>query len=286
MILPDFYLETRKNCIWQKSGIDSPSLCRDKSHFKNYPHRVVYDYNSRGFRDSEWPNTMDELRQAIWCVGDSFTVGIGSPLENTWVHMLQKITGRRCINISLDGASNEWITRKTLDIINVIDPVTPIMIQYSFWHRWENPDVSLSDEDRRCAYELAAPLSELAERFIAGHTALTDTGKDIVFSSIPNGFTRMYASTVEVWDHHFRDYFQDYWIPCPLSVKEFYLLPAHVKEHAFKCSKLTNFVKMYEIIDSDRFYPVNQIDFARDYFHYDNLTAANVADYFASFVDV
>ena len=286
MILPDFKLATRQNCVWQKSGIDSLSLCRDKSHFKNYPHRVVYDYNSRGFRDSEWPDNLDELRQAIWCIGDSFTVGIGSPLEYTWVNVLQHITGRRCINISMDGASNDWITRKTLDIINVINPVTPIMIQYSFWHRWENSDTSLSDEDRRCAYDVAADCAELAEQFVKQHTSLTSTGKDIVFSTIPNGFTRMYGSTVQAWDHHFQDYFKDHWIICPLSVKEFYSLPNHVKTEALKCPKITNLVKMYEIIDGEKFYTVNQIDFARDYFHYDKLTSANVADYFASFVDV
>ena len=136
MILPDFVLRFRVNELWQFSGIDSIESCWDKKHFKNYPYRVEYAYNSRGFRDQEWPESIEELKNAIWCIGDSFTVGIGSPLEHTWPYLLQQQTGRRCINVSLDGASNEWIARKGISLLNVISPDV-IIAHWSYTHRRE-----------------------------------------------------------------------------------------------------------------------------------------------------
>lgn len=136
MILPDFILPSRVNQHWQYSGMDSLEACLDKNWFRQYPHRVEYHYNSRGFRDAEWPETTEELKNAIWCVGDSFTVGLGSPLENTWVYQLQKVSKRRTINISLDGASNNWISRKIVDILQKISP-RHIVVQWSYINRRE-----------------------------------------------------------------------------------------------------------------------------------------------------
>lgn len=138
MILSDFILHSRVNAVWQFSGIDSIELCLDKKHFKNYPHRVEYVYNSRGFRDQEWPESVEELKNAIWCIGDSFTVGLGSPLEHTWPYLLQQQTGRRCINVSMDGASNEWIARKGISLLTAISP-DMIIAHWSYTHRRELP---------------------------------------------------------------------------------------------------------------------------------------------------
>lgn len=136
MILPDFLLPSRVNQCWQYSGMDSFEHCLDKTHFEQYPHSITYNYNSRGFRDLEWPETLEELKNAVWCVGDSFTVGLGSPLEHTWPWLLQKHTGFRTINISMDGASNNWIARKTIDILQKIKP-QHIVIHWSYIHRRE-----------------------------------------------------------------------------------------------------------------------------------------------------
>jgi hypothetical protein len=105
--------------VWSESGMDSKEGCRNKQHFDSYPYAVEYRYNSRGYRDSEWPPTIEELKQCIWCVGDSFTVGLGSPLAHTWVNILQQRTGIRCINVSMDGASNEWMIRKINRILQI-----------------------------------------------------------------------------------------------------------------------------------------------------------------------
>jgi hypothetical protein len=138
VILPDFVLPTRANAQWAYSGIDSPELCLNPTHFAQYPYPVEYQFNSRGYRDSEWPESLSELQQAIWCVGDSFTVGLGSAVEHTWVNLLQQHTQRRCINVSLDGASNDWIARKAQGILHTVKP-DHMVIHWSYWHRREAP---------------------------------------------------------------------------------------------------------------------------------------------------
>lgn len=148
MILLDLILPSRINQHWQFSGMDHIDFCLDKSHFLSYTHNIEYQYNSRGFRDQEWPDNAQELRDAIWCIGDSFTVGIGSPITHTWPFQLSKITNRRVINVSMDGASNEWIARTTEKVVQAIDP-TQIVIMWSYIHRREHSDTSIIDEHRR-----------------------------------------------------------------------------------------------------------------------------------------
>lgn len=135
MVLPDIFLSTRALQNWEYSGIDSPEYALNKNHFKNYPHKITYCYNTRGFRDYEWP---ENLSDAIWCLGDSFTAGIGCPLVSIWPQILQKQTGTRTINVSLDGASNQWIARKAQRILSEIKPKV-MVIQWSYTTRRERP---------------------------------------------------------------------------------------------------------------------------------------------------
>ena len=124
MILPDLSIPSKANQYRQFSGLDSPELCLDDAHFENYPYNVNYRYNSRGFRDSEWP---DNLTDAVWCIGDSFTVGIGSSIDHTWPVVLSKTVGRRIINVSMDGASNNWIARKASQILAAVASSTFVL---------------------------------------------------------------------------------------------------------------------------------------------------------------
>ena len=133
ILLPDLHLPSRANEHWHESGMDSLELCLNREHFLSFPYKVEYHYNSRGFRDAEWP---DDFSNVIWCIGDSFTVGLGSPLEHTWPHVLQQRTGRRTINVSLDGASNNWIARIGSAILTEF-PRADIVTHWSFLHRRE-----------------------------------------------------------------------------------------------------------------------------------------------------
>lgn len=133
MILPNTRIRSRQNEQSEYSGIDSLDNCHDPDHFAKYPYNIEYQYNSRGFRDQEWP---DNLSDCIWCIGDSFTSGVGVPYAHTWAQVLQQRTGRRTINVSLDGGSNNWIARQVQVIREALDP-KHIIVHWSYSHRRE-----------------------------------------------------------------------------------------------------------------------------------------------------
>ena len=151
VILPDFKISPLCNTEVEFSGMDSYTECRNKPHFKKYPYKISYKYNSRGFRDEEWP---EDLENCVWCFGDSFTKGIGQSYEHTWPKMLQTQTGCRTICVSMDGASNNWISRKIVELVSTIKPKA-VIVQWSFINRRErvlSPGEVQSDEDRRIQY--------------------------------------------------------------------------------------------------------------------------------------
>ncbi len=134
MILQDLILFYKRNLTTNTSGIDSLALCPNKDHFKNFKYDVAYKYNSRGFRGKEWPETIEEAQSAIWCIGDSFTVGLGSPYDHTWTQVLQQKSNKQTVNVSMDGASNEWISKTAIKILNEVKPVNMVLM-WSYIHR-------------------------------------------------------------------------------------------------------------------------------------------------------
>jgi hypothetical protein len=144
-ILPNFVLYHTINQQLEYSGIDSLESCIDKTHFKNYPYTVKYQYNDRGYRDQAWPETLSELENSIWCFGDSFTVGLSAPVTHTWPYLLGQQLNKRTINVSMDGASNDWIARKITDLLTTISP-SIIVLHWSYLHRREKtPTESTAD---------------------------------------------------------------------------------------------------------------------------------------------
>lgn len=141
----EFILTSTVDAFEVTCGIDSLEHCKDVAHYKTYAKNVTYAYNSFGYRDEEWPN---ELSDCIWCIGDSFTVGLGQPYDETWVKLVEKQTGKKTINVSMNGASNDWIARRAQAIIDNFSPRV-ILIQWSYCHRRENKDTTLIDEDRK-----------------------------------------------------------------------------------------------------------------------------------------
>jgi hypothetical protein len=200
MILPDFILPSRVNQRWQYSGIDSPENCNDKQYFQSYPHAIEYCYNSRGYRDQEWPTELLELQNSIWCIGDSFTVGLGNPIEHTWPYILQQQTSQRTINVSMDGASNEWMARKIKRIVEVIAPKT-IVVQWSYFPRRELPS-NADDEKRIMRYHPLQLEDEInIENF---KNCVLETIKickncQIINSIIPDAFSGIHVKEVQGW---------------------------------------------------------------------------------------
>jgi len=138
------------------SGIDSLNRCLDKNLFRQWPHPVNYNYNSRGFRDQEWPQ---DLNSAVWCIGDSFTVGLGSCVEHTWSQVLSQHSQRRVINVSMDGASNEWMARQACDAYDLAQPRNMVLM-WSYPHRRENVNRNQSDLNRRLHFVRSTMLQD------------------------------------------------------------------------------------------------------------------------------
>jgi hypothetical protein len=271
MVLPDFYLASRANVIWQESGIDSLEHCHDKKWFTDFPYQVEYCYNSRGFRDREWPETKQELENAVWVFGDSFTVGIGSPFEHTLVAQLQSKLDRRCINVSLDGASNDWIMRKVERVIDVVRPAN-IIIQWSFLHRREKPNETLSDEDRRILNLPGNDDIRDVSHFnnIYQQTLTYSNNTNILQLAIPSFMPESVSK--KKYQNEWEELRGESWPRFyPPSQDELEKLPADI----------------YQEIDNFGFLPippffedipvVNQLDYARDYYHYDLQTATHYA---------
>jgi hypothetical protein len=140
MILPSFVLPSYFNLTATQTGMDNPKECINIDHYKSYPWPVVYEYNSRGYRDEEWPEDLDN---AIWCFGDSFTVGLGSPRSHTWAQQLQKQSGIRTINIGMNGASNNWIARKIHEFSEANVCPRAVAVHWSYLHRRETASWAL-----------------------------------------------------------------------------------------------------------------------------------------------
>ena len=115
----------------KKLGMDTLERCLDKDHFLSYTKDISYRYNSRGFRDHEWP---EDLSDVVWCVGDSFTVGIGQPFEETWPQMLEKKIGKRCINLGEDGCSNDTMSLRIQEICKLHSPKL-VVVMWSYFAR-------------------------------------------------------------------------------------------------------------------------------------------------------
>lgn len=130
----DYYFNSNKKSY--TSGIDSPELKGWYSMATTYPYPVHYSFNSRGFRGKEWPKNLSNV---LWCIGDSFTAGIGVPFEHTWPSILQHKSGIQCINLGINGAANRLIVNIAKQVITNYNPKY-IAIMWSFPHRrYEDP---------------------------------------------------------------------------------------------------------------------------------------------------
>lgn len=279
MILPTMVLPSRQNLHCTESGLDSAQECIDREYFKSYPYRVEYRYNSRGFRDNEWPQE-HKLPNSVWCVGDSFTAGIGLAEGHTWPQQLEKSLMRRCINISLDGASNQWIARRSKEILEVIKPKV-MCIHWSYLHRWESADASLSDEDRR----VFSNPCQIEHNYYKEFNNLTQSINQcqgttkVIHSIIPNSWFITPRNAQEHWD---RIKGIDWPTIPPASLRDFYNLPRHIVDELVSMSAF-DYVEYYAMLQEFSQYnpainaiiEVEQIDYARDHFHYGTETVKN-----------
>lgn len=191
MILPTHVIPTYANRTLQYSGSDDPQrvISRGKprnmdgidklQHWHAYPHTISYVYNSRGFRDSEWP---EQLHTVPVVFGDSFISGLGSPVE----HRISNMLG--AVNYSMDGASNDWICRRAVDYIQTVKPVYAV-VQWSYIHRRELQDWSLPCDSMRRIWYTDATVLEDSDNFVQRVTELESVARannvDLIHTFIP-----------------------------------------------------------------------------------------------------
>jgi hypothetical protein len=257
------------------TGIDSLNRCLDRELFTHWPHAIDYRYNSRGFRDQEWPQ---DLESAIWCLGDSFTVGLGSCFAHTWPQVLSQHSQRRVITVAMDGASNEWIARTACDAYDLAGPGNMVLM-WSYLHRREHPDADLSDSDRRL-YAVRSTMAQDFENFSGCrkqvHAHCADA--NLIELIIPNFVVSFDNNT---WSK-LRD--PSWPIQMPSTLTEFQdLSPEIVAElrtlHGIDVDQLR---ELYTIQHQHPEYlsgvtRVEYLDRARDGHHFDRLTAEWVA---------
>jgi hypothetical protein len=274
-ILPNLRLTSRVNQIWNYSGMDSLWSPHAESH--NYPHDITYRYNSRGFRDDEWPIEIQDLRSAFWCIGDSFTVGIGSPEHHIWPQVLQAEIGVRTINVSMDGASNQWISRTAKDIATAIAP-QHMVVMWSYLTRRESNDCSQSDEDRRVWCTKCSDHEDL------------DNFRDCVQSihSIPSQLYQFMIPNAHKHLDHLAGWHNvtgPDWPPLPRTKQDFQKLPVWVVKELKKFGVYEQIHKAVitnaELIDfclHNNIHLVQQLDWARDCYHFDIQTSNSVVN--------
>jgi hypothetical protein len=296
MILPDLLLPSRVNQRWTESGLDSYDKCLDKNHFLSYPHQITYEYNSRGFRDQEWPDTIDELKNSVWCIGDSFTVGLGSPVEHTWPYIVGKQLNRRVINVSMDGASNEWIARRATDIYNEVTP-TNMIVMWSYFHRRESSDENLTDEQRRqytnkLPDDIDATVASIIDatsdfdNFLDCVNKVSQLDVDCIHFFIPYEFQAQ--QLLSLWDEIKGVDWPDF---PPVTIEEYNQLPDFIineissihksaernLKQLFDATNLASSEQLKVMLNYHK-KAVPRLDLARDGHHFDLLTSQWVAD--------
>lgn len=272
MILSDLILTSTANQLNATEEWDTLKHCLDVDYYKNYPYPISYRYNSRGFRDKEWPDDQ-HLKDCIWCVGDSFTLGVGQPYDHIWPQVLEKQQNERTINVSMEGASNNWIARRAEQILNKINPKI-LIIHWSFIHRREKSflettrvkwrefyasvrDSQWPDCEFDCMHELPTEiLKEINE--IHHWTPATDEERKL-FADPANSDHDDITNTIN----------------CINLVEKYStgtkIIHSVIPDFAGKTKKL--FVEYIEKLDINYIPEFKKLDLARDSFHYDIKTA-------------
>ena len=162
----------------ETSGMDCINSCFDKDHFQNYSKKISYKYNSNGFRDHEWPL---DLSDVVWCVGDSFTVGIGQPFEETWPQVLGSKLGKRCLNIGEHGCSNDTMALRIQEICKLHSPkLVVVMWSYLARRRINGVNVDHSKNDFGVNQDI--------ENFSKNFKIVNDLPNKIINLIIPDAF--------------------------------------------------------------------------------------------------
>ena len=130
-----FYYNLRKsNTFVPPVFMDSPNECLfGKDWWNDYKIKdYCYKFNSWAFRGDEYAQYIG--KPVNICLGDSFTVNIGGPVEHSWSYQLSKYFDLPTINLGVDGAGNDTIKLIYQKACEIFD-VQKTFVMYSYFHR-------------------------------------------------------------------------------------------------------------------------------------------------------
>lgn len=221
---------------------------------------------------------MMDLQESVWCLGDSFTVGLGQPWEQTWPQILQKKIKRRTINVSMDGASNDWIARRALQIISEVAP-RHIVIVWSYTHRRESTGPGYSDEKRRIFSSRATCQEDYAHFLMCL--------RQIQYPGVLNYTIPAFRSRLNLYKNWNDIKGPDWPKTPPRTLEEFQDLPAMVAmdmKEKFHC--FDDYEQYFNDQDLQGEYTeIPQVDFARDGHHFGVESATGLVDLICHQID-
>lgn len=135
MLINDLeYFKRSANYSNTTSGLDHPNgygISAEDWHA--YPIQDFgYQFNSWGFRGPDYEQYIG--KKVNLCLGDSFTVNLGGPIEHSWVSQLAPSLNIPTLNLGMDGAGNDAI-KLVYDRACEIFDVQDTFVMYSYLHR-------------------------------------------------------------------------------------------------------------------------------------------------------
>ena len=135
MLINDLeYFIRSANYSSKTSGMDTPDRgIRKNKDWYAYPIQdFTYQFNSWGFRGPEY---VEHIGKPVnICLGDSFTVNVGGPIDHSWSSQLAEHFDIPTLNLGVDGAGNDAI-RLVYDRACKLFNVQDTFVMYSFFHR-------------------------------------------------------------------------------------------------------------------------------------------------------
>ena len=135
MLIDDLkYFERSSNYTNKFSGMDTPGKsARSRREFEEYPIQDFdYQFNSWGFRGPDYEQYIG--KPVNICLGDSFTVNLGGPIEHSWCSQLAEHFDIPTVNLGMDGAGNDAASLVYSRACEVFD-VQNTFVMYSYLHR-------------------------------------------------------------------------------------------------------------------------------------------------------
>jgi lysophospholipase L1-like esterase len=194
MTLDDVVIPSLATQTFQTYRPDTFWSCYNRWHYLRYPHRITYQFNSRGFRDQEWPQ---DLKNAIWCLGDSVTVGLGAPFEHTWPQQLQHITQQRTINLGIRGTNNATMAHLAHTVLQEVAPKNMVIV-WSIFERRPLDSAHLLDDSY--SQQLIAPEIEHIRHFEQCLSLTRSNTTNVVHAFVPHYFSLPPNAIHRIWE--------------------------------------------------------------------------------------